>query len=482
MKDFVTHIVQYGWRYPAGESAPDRVVMNCASYSHGIMNTITYEPLAEDDFDVLARFAKVFEQTYTRFLDLQKAEAQAREAQIEAALERVRACTMAMHQSEELQEVIRVVFEQLESLNLDIDASNINVHLKDSKDHYMWTAATSQRYDRRVHLPYFNHPFFTRYETALHNGEALLTDTMTFEEKNSFFVHFYTHAEFTVPKKRKAYIAAAKGIARSTVLSKDTSLTIWNYKVVPYTPDENGIIKRFAQVFEQTYTRFLDLQKAEAQAREAQIEAALERVRAKAMAMHSSEDLATTVSVVFQELRTLHITPMRCGVGLIDGETQVVELLTTSATKEDHALELVGTVKLKGHYVLESVFEYWKVQKEYHPVLKGNSLKKYYELVRPHIDIPDWQSINIQYGYFFYFPEGALYTWAEKEFVEEELRIFRKFTSVLGLTYRRYLDLKEAETRAREAEQQASVDRVRAEIATMRTADDLQRITPAHLA
>ncbi len=36
------------------------------------------------------RFGKVFQQTYTRFLDLQKAEAQARESQIELALERVR--------------------------------------------------------------------------------------------------------------------------------------------------------------------------------------------------------------------------------------------------------------------------------------------------------------------------------------------------------------------------------------------------------
>jgi len=42
------------------------------------------------------RFGKVFQQTYTRFLDLQKAEAQAREAQIEAALERVRSRTLAM--------------------------------------------------------------------------------------------------------------------------------------------------------------------------------------------------------------------------------------------------------------------------------------------------------------------------------------------------------------------------------------------------
>ncbi len=43
-----------------------------------------------NDTDLFTRFAKVFEQTYTRFLDLKKAEAQAREAQIETALEKVR--------------------------------------------------------------------------------------------------------------------------------------------------------------------------------------------------------------------------------------------------------------------------------------------------------------------------------------------------------------------------------------------------------
>ena len=61
----------------------------------------------------MIRFARVFEQTYTRFLDLQKAEAQAREAQIQLALERVRARTMAMHKSEELAETAHVLFQQL---------------------------------------------------------------------------------------------------------------------------------------------------------------------------------------------------------------------------------------------------------------------------------------------------------------------------------------------------------------------------------
>ena len=50
-----------------------------------------------------ARFTRVFEQTYARFLDLKKAEAQAREAQIEASLERFSSQTVAMHRSSDLE-------------------------------------------------------------------------------------------------------------------------------------------------------------------------------------------------------------------------------------------------------------------------------------------------------------------------------------------------------------------------------------------
>ena len=38
--------------------------------------------MSPEMWDIFKRFGKVFEQTYTRFLDLQKAEAQAREARL----------------------------------------------------------------------------------------------------------------------------------------------------------------------------------------------------------------------------------------------------------------------------------------------------------------------------------------------------------------------------------------------------------------
>src|SRR5437763_17091488 len=64
---------------------------------------ITYEPVPEAH-DIFKRFGKVFEQTYTRFLDLQKTEAQSRESQIKLALERVAARNMSMQHSDELRE------------------------------------------------------------------------------------------------------------------------------------------------------------------------------------------------------------------------------------------------------------------------------------------------------------------------------------------------------------------------------------------
>jgi hypothetical protein len=48
----------------------------------------------------------------------------------------------------------------------------------------------------------------------------------------------------------------------------------------------------------------------------------------------------------------------------------------------------------------------------------------------------------------------------------------------LSKTYTRFLDLKKAEAQAQEAVKRASVDRVRAEIASMRTTKIWKKITP----
>ena len=94
-----------------------------------------------------------------------------------------------------------------------------------------------------------------------------------------------------MPEETKEYYFSCPGLAGSTVLLENVGLYIENFSGIPYSDEENNTLMRFGKVFQQTYTRFLDLQKAEAQAREAQIEAALERVRARTMAMQHSDEL-----------------------------------------------------------------------------------------------------------------------------------------------------------------------------------------------
>lgn len=73
----------------------------------------------EEEKNIVARFAREFGRIYQRVLDLEKAEDQAREAQIEAALEKVRSASMVMHQSEDIGQVLNVFYAQLQSIGMN---------------------------------------------------------------------------------------------------------------------------------------------------------------------------------------------------------------------------------------------------------------------------------------------------------------------------------------------------------------------------
>ena len=180
----------------------------------------------------------------------------------------------------------------------------------------------------------------------------------------------------------------------------------------------------------------------------------------------------------YHELEGLDLTPRRCGIGLINKETKRAEISTMNASADGEGIEMVGNLDLGSHPVLTGVYNNWLSKTEYRPVLRGNEIKEYYQIVRPQIDFPDYPNDTVQYGYFIFFDEGGVYAWTEKELSEEELKIYRRFTSVLSLTYKRYKDLKDAEASAQAAIKDAALDRIRADIASMRTIADLDRITP----
>jgi signal transduction histidine kinase len=455
---------------------PDREYHNSFFFGEGIIFAFTQNPLSEEAKKVLARFASVFGQTYRRFLDLKKAEAQARESQIEAALERVRAKTMAMHNTDDIAVTVTTFFEELISLGLGGSTRCGIGILSPSEIMEVWTASIQNKNKSTLHtglLDMSSNPMLAGLQKKWSEGESLYEYVLEGEDKMRYFKAINEAPDYPV---KVDLDTLPPTVYHYSFLFPQGTLFV--FAESPLEEEIRNIFTRFSSVFGQTYTRYLDLERAEKQARESQIEAALERVRAKALAMHSSEDLRQTITTIFEELKNLNVKPLRLGLGLLKPDKPEGEIVTSRIGENDEIIEVSGEFELVGDPILEGVYDHFKKQLDYYPILEGDEINSYYAALTKSVDVEGYGTDTKHYGCFLFFPEGGLYAWAAQPHSEAQIEILKKFSRVVEITYRRYNDLIESEAREKEAVKQASLDRVRAEIASMRTTEDLERITP----
>jgi len=446
-------------------------------FPEGMLFAFTSQPLGEEISLIFKRFAGVFGQTYRRYLDLLKAEAAAREAQIEAALERVRSKTMAMHNSQDVGDTVGVMFQEFVKLGIEkMIRCGIGIMSHENRTMELWTAKWGE--NEKVNL------LIGHLDMTIHKMLGSIYDAWKSKQSN-FTYHLAGSDLVSYAKVINSYPDyPLKYDLNSLPPAQFFNDFFFNEGVVfAFTSNSLSdeivtVLKRFAGVFGQTYRRYLDLQKAENQAREAQIEAALERVRGKAMAMYTSADLSLTTGMVFSELRKLGIVPLRCGVILPSKDSPVTQLYVATPTPDSHSLDLTGTITLSGHWDMENQYQAWQKKENYFTALKGQELKSYKEVVYSMLPVPYSKSYHEEFGYYLYFSEGFLFAWAGKPFSESELNILNRFKAIIDLTFRRYIELQKSEANTKEAIKQASLDRVRAEIASMRKRNDLERITP----
>ncbi len=339
------------------------------SMTHGLIEITTEESLQESQIKLLQRFTKVIDLTYTRVADLQQAEAQAREAQIEAALERVRAASMAMHHSNELMGVTNILFEQMHSIGLKAVSSWISLINVEADALEMWLRHEESEIAAQI-VSGKDHPNFRADIDAWKNKEA----SIKFADDKADFIyamkHLFGYEVYNHPDKSHFHLLEV--YHRFGWLGLGT----WDES----TAEEIEICSRFAKVFEQTYTRFLDLQKAEAQAREAQIEAALERVRARAMAMRHSTELSKAAELLYQELFKLGLESFSCGYLLNDIDKMVWNIYLTNPGET--AFKEFWTCPMEGDKFLKARYQSWKNKEPFHcAVLEGAANRAHHEYI-----------------------------------------------------------------------------------------------------
>ncbi len=280
------------------------------SIGPGSIGISTYNRISNEKLNILHRFRNVFNLSYQRYKDIAQAEAQAKEAQIETSLERIRAQAMAMRTPEELTGICEVLFAELHNLGFaEIRNAMINIH-DDEKETFMNYDYSDEIGKSINHLTYDIHPLIEKQIKEIRNAEGFSETSYTGKDLEDMITFRKKIGEKDDPRINKAAALYYYFYSIGT-----GSIGISTFNVV--AGEKLDVLKRFRNVFTLAYQRYTDIALAEAQAREAQIELALERVRARSMAMQHSEELQDTSLILFQQLKELGEPAEQCTIGII---------------------------------------------------------------------------------------------------------------------------------------------------------------------
>src|SRR6187401_3177113 len=449
----------------------DKWIVNIIFFSKGWLSFSSNKNISDETFDLLKRFAAVFEQTYTRFNDLKQAEAQARESQIQLALERVRARTMAMQRSDELKNAAALLFQQVKSLGAPAYSCGYNIWEKGDKEFTSWMSTQDGSIINGVpNIPLTEDANFIRYVESKQKGEQFFVLELRGERMQEHYQYLKTIPAF------KAFFDYALSVGFDMPETQIHHLANFSngnllFITMEPCPEFHDVFKRFAAVFEQTYTRFLDLQKAEARARESQIQLAMEKVRSRTMAMQTSTELTDVAGLLFEQVSALDIKTWTAGFNVwSEDNNSYVDYITspqggfiepyTVYTDTSEALTDISNARKSGVEFDVQYVDGEKIKQLYLALTKLDE-KQYEIMLKDGVRFP-----SHQYEHFVFGSKVSL-MFITYEPVPEAHDIFKRLGKVFEQTYTRFLDLQKAEAQAREAQIEASLERVRSKTMAM---------------
>jgi signal transduction histidine kinase len=225
----------------------------------------------------------------------------------------------------------------------------------------------------------------------------------------------------------------------------------------PIPEETREILIRFARVFEQTYIRFLDLQRAEFQALDAKRRASLDRIRGEIASMRTADDLQTITPLIWRELTTLGVPFFRCGLFIMDDENETIHSFLTTPTGE-HLAEL--RLPYNHGDTTTAIVDHWRCCKVYFERWDREQFVAWAMSLIDHGLLED----RLQYQgadeppaclslHFIPFTQGVLYIGGEDTLSEDTVDLVQSLAHAFSVAYARYADFQKLEAKNSELAQ-----------------------------
>jgi len=404
-----------------------------------------------DSIEELNRTTTILlEETIEELAQNRKAvKAQNRELEIEAALEKVRNKTMAMRNSQDIGDTVSTMFDELVKLGAETIRCGILI-IDASKHMEVWTASSDPNGKVSLLIGSIDmkiHPLLQGAHDAWINKKTTFSYELVGEDLKDYYKAIISSPDYLL--KFKIESLPSKQINTDFFFPEGA---LFAFTTEPLSADVTQVFKRFAGVFGLTYRRFLDLQKAEANARESQIEAGLERVRSRTLAMQKSDELPETAAVVFRQLIGLGIAPNRLYIAIIKDINGNIEFWITDEDGTRVSTQFTGNSNR--NFSIQKMYNGWEAQKKSITMeIEGKELADYLHYLGDELKVPFKQGFSQKRRIhnIAYFSKGFIGLASPDKQPDETTRLLERFAGVFNLTFTRFNDLKLAELQTHQA-------------------------------
>lgn len=181
--------------------------------------------------------------------------------------------------------------------------------------------------------------------------------------------------------------------------------------------------------------------------REAKIEVALERVRARVMAMRHSDELSEAAELLYNEFLKLGVESFSCGYLINDDEKAEWKIWLTNPGEK--FFKEFWTAPYEADHNLKSRYESWKQQEKFHcAVLEGEENRAHHIVISQYAPWKEDMTASLPPRLVFnsaHFSLGHLLVISPNRLTTELEQAMVRFASVFDLAFLRFLDLQKAE-------------------------------------